>query len=132
MSGVPGVTKFSYLKELLEPNVRTLIDGLPFSTEGYERAKTILKSDYGKKSEIVNAYVSKHHGLTDDNWNMPRGDTGVLREVSVQCPTLESLGKLREVNGYVRMSIDKLEGIIGDWVQTDDTSQDWDFPKLVD
>ena len=63
---------------------------------------------------------------------MPRGDTGVLREVSVQCPTLESLGKLREVNGYVRMAIDKLEGIIGDWVQTDDTSQDWDFPKLVD
>ena len=62
---------------------------------------------------------------------MPRGDTGVLREVSVQCPTLESLGKLREVNGYVRMSIDKLEGIIGDLVQTDDTSQDWDFPKLV-
>ena len=45
------------LKELLEPNVRTLIDGLPFSTEGYERAKKILKSDYGKKSEIVNAYV---------------------------------------------------------------------------
>ena len=45
---------------------------------------------------------------------------------------LESLGKLREVNGYVRMSIDKLEGIIGDLVQSDDTSQDWDFPKLVD
>ena len=63
---------------------------------------------------------------------MPRGDTRVLREVSVQCPTLESLGKLREVNGYVRMSMDKLEGIIGDLVQTDDTSQDWDFPKLVD
>ena len=56
-SDVPSVTKFSYLKELLEPNVRTLIDGLPFSTEGYERAKMILKSDCGKKSEIVNAYV---------------------------------------------------------------------------
>lgn len=56
-SDVPSVTKFSYLKELLEPNVRTLIDGLPFSTEGYERAKMILKSDCGKKSEIMNAYV---------------------------------------------------------------------------
>ena len=63
---------------------------------------------------------------------MPRGDTRVLREVSVQCPTLESLGKLQEVNGYLRMSIDKLEGIIGDLVQTDGTLQDWDFPKLVD
>lgn len=56
-SDVPSVTKFSNLKELLEPNVSTLIDGLPFSTEGYERAKMILKSDCGKKSEILNAYV---------------------------------------------------------------------------
>ena len=74
-SDVPGETKFSYLKELMESNVRTLINGLPFSTEGFERAKAILKSDYGKKSEIANAYVSKYHGLTDDNWNTPRGDT---------------------------------------------------------
>ena len=56
-SDVPGVTKFSYLKELLEPKVRALIDGLQFLTEGYERAKKIVKSDYGKKSEIVNTYV---------------------------------------------------------------------------
>ena len=31
-SEVAGVTKFSYLKELVEPNVRTLIDGLPLHT----------------------------------------------------------------------------------------------------
>ena len=30
------------------------------------------------------------------------------------------------------MPIDKLEGIRGDLVRTDDTWQDWDFPKLVD
>ena len=54
---VAQVTKFSYLKELLEPKVRTTIDGLPFKTEGYERDKNILKTKYGKTSEIVNAYV---------------------------------------------------------------------------
>jgi chromosome segregation ATPase len=54
---IAQVTKFSYLKELLEPKVRTTIDGLPFTTEGYERAKNILKTKYGKTSEIVNAYV---------------------------------------------------------------------------
>ncbi|KAK3743472.1 hypothetical protein QZH41_003295 [Actinostola sp. cb2023] len=42
-ASVAGVTKFSYLKELVEPSVRATIDGLPFSTEGYERAKNILK-----------------------------------------------------------------------------------------
>ena len=39
---VPGVTKYSYLKELVDPKIRKEIDGLPFSSEGYERAKNIL------------------------------------------------------------------------------------------
>ena len=52
------VTKFAYLKELVDPKVRTGIDGPPFSSEGYERARNILKSRYGKTSEIVNAYVN--------------------------------------------------------------------------
>ena len=45
-----SVSKFAYLKELAEPNVRKLIDGLPFTTEGYERAKNILKTTFGKTS----------------------------------------------------------------------------------
>ena len=54
---VPHVTKFSYLKELLSQNVRLLVDGLPFNAEGYERAKVILRSKFGKTSEIVNAHI---------------------------------------------------------------------------
>ena len=49
------VIRFAYLKDLLEPRVRAGIDGLPFSSEGYERAKNILRNKYGKTSEIVNA-----------------------------------------------------------------------------
>ena len=41
-SEVAAVTKFSYLKELVNPKVKTSIDGLPFTTEGYQRAKSIL------------------------------------------------------------------------------------------
>lgn len=37
-SEVAAVTKFSYLKELVDPKVKTTIDGLPFTTEGYQRA----------------------------------------------------------------------------------------------
>ena len=57
LSEVAAITKFSYLKELVHPKVKTAIDGLPFTTEGYQRAKNILKSKYGQMSEIVNAYV---------------------------------------------------------------------------
>ena len=35
---IPPVTKSAHLKELLESDVCELIDGLPFSSEGYERA----------------------------------------------------------------------------------------------
>ena len=36
------VTKFAYLKELVDPKVRTEIEGFPFTTEGYETAKNVL------------------------------------------------------------------------------------------
>ena len=42
---------------MLKPKVRTLIDGLPFITEGYDRANKILKSKYGIEREIENAPV---------------------------------------------------------------------------
>lgn len=42
------------------------------------------------------------------------------------------LGKLKEVNGNVRMTIDKLKGIRSYLVRTDDDWQTWDFRKLVD
>ena len=61
-----AVTKFSYLKELVDPKVKTAIDGLPFTTEGYRRAKNILESKYGQMSEIVNAYVQKIIGASNE------------------------------------------------------------------
>ena len=53
------VAKFSHLKELLPNKVRLLVDGLPLTTEGYERAKNILRAKYGQTSEVVNAHVQK-------------------------------------------------------------------------
>ena len=38
------IAKFSHLKELLPDRVRLLVDGLPLTTEGYERAKNILRA----------------------------------------------------------------------------------------
>ena len=46
--------------------------------------------------------------------------------------SLETLGKIGEVNGYVRATIDKLEGIRGDLVRIDDDWLEWKFPQLVE
>ena len=45
---VSPITEFPYLKELLEPKVRARTEGLPFTAEGYERAKNILKTKVWK------------------------------------------------------------------------------------
>jgi hypothetical protein len=41
--------------------------------------------------------------------------------------SLKTLDKLKEIAGYVRITIDKFEGIREDFVQTDDTWQEWKF-----
>ena len=47
----------SYLKKMIIPKVRLLIDGLPRNTEVHEQAKIILSSKFGKPSELTNAHV---------------------------------------------------------------------------
>ena len=41
----------------MDLKVRKTIDGLPFTTEGYNRAKSIFMDCYGKENETVKAYV---------------------------------------------------------------------------
>ena len=130
-SDLAGVTKFAYLKDLLEPKIRASIDGLPFSSEGYERAKSILKNKYGRTSEIVNAYVQNIMALPSVSGSNPVKIHQFYEKLLFNVQALETLGRLQDVNGYVRMSLDKLEAIRGDLVRTDDDWQDWDFPKFV-
>ena len=56
---MPGVTKFAYLKSFLDQKVKHSVEGLPFSSEGYNRAKSILLDKYGKDSEIIKAYTQQ-------------------------------------------------------------------------
>ena len=51
------VSKLPYLKELLIPRVRLLIDGLPFISEGYSRAKSILLGKFGNLTQIDLAHI---------------------------------------------------------------------------
>ena len=56
-SSIAPISKFTYLPELLGPKVKRCVETLPFTPEGYNRAKAFLKDKYGKESEIVNSYV---------------------------------------------------------------------------
>ena len=42
------------------------------------------------------------------------------------------MNKLKEINSYVRLTLDKFPGIRADLVRLDDNWQEWDFARLVD
>ncbi len=126
------VAKFSYLKELLIPKVRLTIDGLPFTTEGYERAKQILKTRYGKPSEVANAHIQNLLNLPSIHGTSPAKVHEFYEKLVTNVQVLETMGKLREVTGYVRLTLDKLPGIRADLVRMDDDWQEWGFSQLVE
>ena len=116
----------------MEPKVRATVESLPFTTEGYERAKNILKTKYGKESEIVNGHVTNIMSLPVIYGSNPNKILEFYEMLSPNLQALKTMGKIEEVNRYVRMTLDKLEGIRGELVRTDDSWQDWEFPHLLE
>ena len=79
-----------------------------FTTEGYERAKHILKTKYDEPSEIVHVHVQKLISLqTVYGWQSGRVHA-FYENLVTSVQALETMGKLIEVNGYVRMTLEKL------------------------
>ena len=117
---ISPISKFSYLKELLVPKVRLLIDGLPFTSEGYARAKSILTSRYGKPSEVAAAHI---HCITSlpviSNCN-PNRIQEFYEKLTISVQALETTKKLKDIKGYVRLTLDKLPGIRADLVRFDE------------
>ena len=96
---IPAVTKFSYLKELLEKKVCLNVDGLPFNSEGYERAKNIFKTKSGKTSEIINAYVQAMLALPHIPGSQP-AKIHDFYKVVIKCA---SVGNLRKAKRDLRV-----------------------------
>ena len=123
--------KFSYLKELVEPKIRTCIDGLPFTKDGYKRAIGILQQRYGNNSEIVNSYVEEIVNQPTITSTRPDKIHPFYEKLVYCVQSLETLEKLNEVNGHVRLTLNKLPGIRGDLVRTEPKWKEWTFTELV-
>ena len=89
----------------MDPKVKTAIDGLPFTTEGYQRAKNILKSKYGQMSEIVNASVQNITALPVITGSHPRKIHDFYEKLLFNVQSLETLGKLTEINVRIRENV---------------------------
>ena len=118
-SSLSPVAEFSYLKEFLEPKARSMIDGLLFTSEGYNRANSIQVGKYGKPSEVANAHIQRDMALPTINNTNPYKIHCFYERLITHINTLDTMGKLKEINGYVRFT-DKLCSIRADLVRTDD------------
>lgn len=129
-TSVAPITKFSYLRELLDFKVKRTIEALPFTSEGYNRAKSILVEKYGKESEIVKAYTREILDIPSVQ-NANRKKISEFSEKLTYCvQALQTLKKLEQVNGAVSMTLNKLPAIRGDLVRTDPDWESWDFASL--
>ena len=131
-TNVPPVTKFTYLRELLDARVRKTVEALPQTAEGYNRALSILKDRFGKESEIVKAYVKEILDLPYTPGGNPKRIHEFYEKLSYSVQSLETLKLLHEVNGMVSLTLEKLPTIRGDLVRNDPDWETWDFIKLTE
>ncbi|PFX32660.1 hypothetical protein AWC38_SpisGene2462 [Stylophora pistillata] len=129
-AAITQVAKFAHLKELLVPKVRSAIDGLPYNTEGYERAKAILTAKYGKPSEVANAHIQRIIALPTVQGSQPAKVHDFYGKLATNVQALDTMRKIKEINGYVRVTLDKLPGIRADLVRLDDNWHEWAFPHF--
>jgi hypothetical protein len=131
-TNVASTSKLAYLRGLLCKKVRKGIEALPFTAEGYNRAKSILKSTYGKESEVIKAYTKEIMELP----HIPNVNVKRIHEFSeklMYCvQSLQTLGKLQQVEGNVAMTLDKLPAIRGDLVRTDPDWENWGYDNLAE
>lgn len=99
------LNKFTYLSGLLDAKVRCAVEALPLTSEGYNRAKSILQEKYGKESEVIKAYFKEIMDLP----NAPSANAREISELLVQA--LETMTKLDQVNGSMPRTMEKLPAI---------------------
>lgn len=97
---------------MLKPKIRAFAaDRFPFTTEGYEKAKNILKSKYGKDSGVANAHIQGLISLLRVNNSSPQKINEFYKNLYTHMQVLDTMGKLREIKDYVRLTLDRLPGI---------------------
>ena len=127
-----AMSKFKYLKESLAAKVRFLIDTLPFTSGGDSRAIAILKAKFRKPSEVSAAHIQCITSPSVIANSNPNRIHKFYEKLVISVHAHENMNKRKEINGYVRLTLDKLPGIRGDLVRLDDNWQKWGFAKLMD
>ena len=116
---------------MLDEKLRTDVGGLPFTEAGYSKAKEILGAEYGQMSDVVNTYVVNIMSLPVVNGRDPVKINEFCKHLRYNVQSLDTLGRLSDVKGNVRATLDKLKAIKGELVQGHENWQNWDYEDLL-
>ena len=130
-SNVDDVTKFSYLKELVDIKVRRLLDGLPFTSEGYAEARDVLQKRYGQSSEVVSAYVRAILELPTIEERDVAKIHSFYKTLLFNVESLQTLDCLEKLDAAVRFTFDKLVVIKSELAMTNEKWSEWTFIEFV-
>ena len=114
------------------PKVQLLIKGLSYNSEDYERAKVILKSSCGKPSELANANIQSILNLLVISRFSPVKIHDFYEKLITSVQSLHTMGKLKEINDFVKSNLSKLTGIWVDLVRLDNDWKEFKFRQFAE
>ena len=91
-----------------------------------------MSSRFGKPSELANAHIQNILSLPVIAGKNPVRINEFYEKLMTSVQSLDTIGKLKEINGYVRSTIDKLPGIRANLVRIDSDWHYWDFGQFVE
>ena len=105
---------------------------MPFTEDGYHKAKALLEKRYGQTSEVVQAYV---RNILELPTIRERDVTKIHEFYEKLLPNVESLQtlkKLNELDAAARFIFDKLDAIKNELALIDEHWRNWTFKEFLE
>ena len=99
---------------------------------GYWKAKAVLLAKFGKPTVVVNTHVKCITSLLVVSGTHSNHNHDFLENLYVSVQALTTMKKLKEINGYLKITLDKLPGIRADLVRLYDDWQEHGFTELTE
>ena len=92
----------------------------------------MLQATFEKTSEVRTAHVRGIMDLPTINLSSPAKIHDFYEKLVTHIQATETMGKLRTINGYVRLLLDRLCGIRSELVRDDKKCTNKDFSQLFE
>ena len=115
--------KFNLLKELVGETDRTVTENLRSDEAGYNRAKKLLEDKYGDTNEIVAAYTEQIAQLPTIHGVDVNKIHAFYAKLALCVHVLETMKLIGDIKGNLRMTLNKLRGIVKISLQMTKTGQ---------